>query len=690
MSDNLATSVVKRPKLWNLYELLSKDALPGYTDELFSSQRTLRDGIWLARQTLRTYASTFETFENLENPYKVPKFFRDITNLATLPVIQQYHQELPKIKHAGIYQLENPRAWHPPRRNPIISEAERPRPDDLKVHRPARQEDSPETAAAIAEGRRIYLGNLLYTTTPDNIETFLSSNGFPNFERIHISIDPFNERNPGYCFVEFKEKVIADEALEKLEGVPMFDRLVKCRPCQPKGGGNWDRSKTTPTSTGRLSTQNYHVSKAQEEGRQLYGISKRISPRESTTEERRNFCFVDFSTREQAQAAREIINGIIYRDYPLKITEAVPRATRDERLIRQAERATSRDIRFGSYAVPLTSNGTVATVEATSANLANVAEIKDAPWYLAKISAKESDKDVWKLKGNGTYYHDARSGAGVDAYVIDSSFYPQHPDFDGRMTMLEGGAVAANGTGHGTAVASILGGSKYGVARKVNIIACAGHANRALPKIIKLHNAKKADQKKYPGFAGSVINISSIWWPEYLKKFTPKQQQEVLKTEHKLIQDAIKAGIHITIAAGNQGSGACSGVPQRFYNDTQGMIVVGATAKYGDSDSNDKKLWPGTNRPWPRSNFGKCVDIYAPGDWLNVATAPPKNYRSGSGTSFSAPVVAGVIAELMVRHPNLSKDPVAMKKFLLGKSREVVEGKGNAQLRFLYNGIHDA
>ncbi|ETS73972.1 hypothetical protein PFICI_13838 [Pestalotiopsis fici W106-1] len=291
-----------------------------------------------------------------------------------------------------------------PQRNPNVSQAERSRPDDLKVHRPQRQqEDSPETAAAITEGRRIYLGNLLYSTTPDDIELFLTNNGFPKFEKVHISIDPFTGRNPGYCFIEFAEKETADSAMEKLEGLPLFDRAVKCRPCQPKGNvrraaqwpreegnsssynrwGTWDKSGSAGASAGRLSGLNgpndtmkhYQVSKAQEEGRQLYvgglprmldqaeneveirdifkdfevdGVSKRVSPREEG-EGRRNFCFVDFSTAEQAQAAKQAIHGMSYRDAPLKVSEATPRVERYPRRddwSRREERSTNRDIRF--------------------------------------------------------------------------------------------------------------------------------------------------------------------------------------------------------------------------------------------------------------------------------------------------------------------------------------------------------
>lgn len=77
----------------------------------------------------------------------------------------------------------------------------------MRVHRPERQlEESSETLQTIAEGRRVYLGNLLYTTTPDDVNAFLAKNNITSVTNVHVSIDPFTGRCPGYCFVEFSEK----------------------------------------------------------------------------------------------------------------------------------------------------------------------------------------------------------------------------------------------------------------------------------------------------------------------------------------------------------------------------------------------------------------------------------------------------------------------------------------------------
>lgn len=61
----------------------------------------------------------------------------------------------------------------------------------------------------------------------------LAANGFGDFEKIHISVDPVSARNPGYCFVDFPDSETAQRALSSLS-VSIRDRPVKVGPCEPK------------------------------------------------------------------------------------------------------------------------------------------------------------------------------------------------------------------------------------------------------------------------------------------------------------------------------------------------------------------------------------------------------------------------------------------------------------------------
>lgn len=93
--------------------------------------------------------------------------------------------------------------------------------------------DTPRSSDAAAEGRRLYMGNLLYSVKPSDVEQVLEQTGF-QYDKIHISVDPISGRNPGYCFVEFLTKDEADRALTNLQGITVYDRPVKLGPCHPK------------------------------------------------------------------------------------------------------------------------------------------------------------------------------------------------------------------------------------------------------------------------------------------------------------------------------------------------------------------------------------------------------------------------------------------------------------------------
>ncbi|OAA57507.1 nucleic acid-binding protein [Niveomyces insectorum RCEF 264] len=94
---------------------------------------------------------------------------------------------------------------------------------------------------AVAEGRRIYLGNLLYAVKPHEVEQALTDHGFGDYAQIHISVDPVSGRNPGYCFVDFHDRATAEGALTSLSAT-VRGRPLKVGPCEPKqqrtaGGG---------------------------------------------------------------------------------------------------------------------------------------------------------------------------------------------------------------------------------------------------------------------------------------------------------------------------------------------------------------------------------------------------------------------------------------------------------------------
>ncbi|KAF3761916.1 hypothetical protein M406DRAFT_222190, partial [Cryphonectria parasitica EP155] len=222
-------------------------------------------------------------------------------------------------------------------------------------------------AESIREGRRIYLGNLLYRVQPQAVQEMLEASGFEGlFEAIHISMDAVSGRNPGYCFIDFKTREDANLALESLNGVTILDRPVKVGPCQPKTRaraheyqptfqrwGDWvgserrsspgdtsaasqggkkreqgpyaaldhlkevERADTPPRvyvgGIGKMVNQeeNDKEIRGYFEGFQIVAISKRITPHPDTRllPGNHHYCFVDFETVEEAKAAIQALNG---------------------------------------------------------------------------------------------------------------------------------------------------------------------------------------------------------------------------------------------------------------------------------------------------------------------------------------------------------------------------------------------
>lgn len=97
----------------------------------------------------------------------------------------------------------------------------------------------------------------------------------------------------------------------------------------------------------------------------------------------------------------------------------------------------------------------------------------------------------------------------------------------------------------------------------------------------------------------------------------------------------LKFGIPIITAAGNANSDACTNSPARSV----------LTISVGSTDNKDNRS--------DFSNFGRCVDGYAPGQRVKgAALGSPTQYTVMSGTSMSSPLVAGMAAQLMQARPN--------------------------------------
>lgn len=278
-------------------------------------------------------------------------------------------------------------------------------------------------------------------------------------------------------------------------------------------------------------------------------------------------------------------------------------------------------------------------------------EQSDAPWGVARVSHPTPSNA-------STYRYFENDGLGVTVYVIDTGVYAEHDEFKPARVKTGLNLVAhesdTDNNGHGTHVMGTVLGNKYGIAKKATGVAIKVLDRRGsgtLSNVIK-GIEYVIEQHKLVANASSVINMSLGGGKS--------------PTLEKAVQLATHAGIAVVVAAGNENQDACKTSPA----GSPFAISVGATTKLRDA-----RVY--------FSNYGPCVDIYAPGHMiLSAWNSYSSSTNTISGTSMASPHVAGVVAALMSRHKsNYSKS------LLFELARENIVPNENQ--RFLYNGFDE-
>jgi subtilisin family serine protease len=262
---------------------------------------------------------------------------------------------------------------------------------------------------------------------------------------------------------------------------------------------------------------------------------------------------------------------------------------------------------------------------------------RDADWGLDRID----DRDI---VGDGSYKFTDVSGNGVDAYIIDTGIQITHVDFGGRAVWdanYVNDGVNNDCNGHGTHVAGTVGGIQYGVAKNVTlhavkVLGCSGSGTNAgvINGINYVTNQKKA--RRRPALANMSLGGGAN------------------QATDDAVTQSIAAGVSYAIAAGNSNADACGYSPAR----TPAAVTVGATTIEFENDVRE------VDARSSFSNYGTCVDIFAPGeliksDWIDQAGVPANtNTRTISGTSMASPHVAGVIALYLSLFPDATPDDV--------------------------------
>jgi len=249
-------------------------------------------------------------------------------------------------------------------------------------------------------------------------------------------------------------------------------------------------------------------------------------------------------------------------------------------------------------------------------------EQRSVLWNLDRISERVLDLD-------GFYDYPLSAGEGTFVYIIDTGIMIDNVEFEDRASWgwaMDG--IHTDGNGHGTHVAGSVAGKLYGVAKKTTVIAIkvlgAGGSGTWADVIAGIDWVTSNHQ------APAVANMS----------LGGGSSTAVVQA----VENSIAAGVTYAIAAGNNNADACNFSPANAPN----ALTVGATTSQDFRSS--------------FSNWGRCVDISAPGTtitaaWIGSRTA----INTISGTSMAAPHIAGAAALVLSEEPLLTPKQVGDK-----------------------------
>ncbi|HEY7028824.1 MAG TPA: S8 family serine peptidase [Gemmatimonadales bacterium] len=250
-----------------------------------------------------------------------------------------------------------------------------------------------------------------------------------------------------------------------------------------------------------------------------------------------------------------------------------------------------------------------------------------------------------------------RTGAGVHFYGIDTGINLTHNDLAGRVgngfDAVTAGGNAADCNGHGTHTATTAAGTTFGVAKgatvhPVRVLDCGGSGTTSgviagVDWVSNNHQSPAVANMSLGGGASTALD--------------------------QAVANSVASGVVYAVSAGNNNVSACTQSPAR----TPSVLTVAASNK--------------TDKRASFSNFGTCVDIFAPGVAITAGWIGGNTTATISGTSMASPHVAGVALQYLEAHPSATPSQVASaitSNASTGKIKSPGSGSPN---RLLYMGF---
>jgi subtilisin family serine protease len=349
---------------------------------------------------------------------------------------------------------------------------------------------------------------------------------------------------------------------------------------------------------------------------------------------------------------------------PAKLVPATGKALANQYIVVLKEGANARSIAAAAgvsptYVYEAALNGFAATLNAgqltalqhnphvdyveQDAEVAIQTTQSSAPWGLDRIDQRNLPLS--------TTYNYTSTGSGVTAYVIDTGIYASHTQFGGRAANVYDafGGTGNDCNGHGTHVAGIIGSATYGVA-----------------KAVRLRGLRVMDCNGSGSYAGIIAGVDWVRVNAVKPAVANMSLGGGLNTSlNNAVTNLVNSGVTVTVAAGNSNADACNFSP----------ASVGPALTVASVDRTDTRA--------SSSNYGPCVDLYAPGvmitsTWNNGGT------NTISGSSMAAPHVAGCAAKYLSGAPTAS--PATVHSWVVSNATVgvVIGNPPNTPNRLLY------